>query len=38
MGRVAWWATVHGVAKETDLTGHTQEIQSQGQACDEGAD
>ena len=23
MDRGAWWATVHGVAKKLDMTGHT---------------
>ena len=28
MDRGAWWATVHGMAKELDMTGHTQDISS----------
>ena len=28
MDRGAWWATIHGMAKELDMTGHTQDISS----------
>ena len=28
MDRGVWWATIHGMAKELDMTGHTQDISS----------